>query len=231
MHTRASLRRAIPAIVLSAAATLAHADESTHVGIALTAGLSGIGADLGVNINEYLGVRATVSDFSINRTGNYGTSVGWDAKLKLFQAGALLDVYPFAGAFHLSAGVIQDGNKFTLDGKPSSGTYTFNGTTYPASAVGNASASVDWSKAVPYVGLGWGNLAGSRGLHFTTDLGALITGSPNTTLTATCNPPSALPSACANFDANVSAERTKLQNDVHNVTFWPVFRVGIGYAF
>jgi hypothetical protein len=226
-----SVRCAFALFAAAAACTLARADDETHVGLALTGGLSGVGADLGVNINDYVGLRATVGDFSISRTGNYGTSVGWDAKLKLFQAGALVDVYPFAGVFHVSAGIVQDGNKFTLDGKPSGGSYTFNGTTYPASAVSNASASVDWSKAVPYLGLGWGNLAGSRGLHFTADLGALVTGSPNTGLTATCSAPSSAPSVCANFDANVTAERTKLQNDVHNVTFWPVFRLGIGYAF
>jgi hypothetical protein len=219
--------RALPAIVLAAATTLAHADDETHVGAALTAGLSGVGADLGVNLTDYVGLRASVAGFSISRTGNYGTSVGWDARLKLFQAGALLDVYPFAGAFHVSAGIVKDGNRFSLDGKPSGGSYTFNGVTYPAADVANASAVVDWSKAVPYLGLGWGNLAGSRGLHFTSDLGALITGSPTTSLTATCN----VPSACGGFDTNVAAERTKLQNDVHNVTFWPVFRVGIGYAF
>jgi len=218
---------ALSLFALAACPGLAKGDESTHVGIALTAGLSGFGGDLGVNINDYLGLRATVSDFSINRTGNYGTSVGWDARLKLFQAGALLDVYPFAGDFRLSAGVVQDGNKFTLDGRPSGGSYTFNGTSYPASAVGNAAASVDWSKAVPYLGLGWGNLAGSRGWHFTSDFGVLVTGSPNTQLSATCN----VSSACANFDANLAAERTKLQNDVHNITFWPVFRLGIGFAF
>lgn len=225
--SRSRLLQAIAFATFAASAAAAHADDGTHVGVALTAGLSGIGADLGVNINDYLGVRATVSDFSISRTGNYGTSVGWDAKLKLFQAGALLDVYPFAGVFRLSAGVVQDGNKFSLNGQPSSGTYTFNGNTYQASNISNASAVVEWSKAVPYVGLGWGNLAGSRGFHFTTDIGALITGKPTSTLTATCTGAG----ACTTFNTDIAAEQTKLQNDVHNVTFWPVIRFGIGYAF
>jgi len=222
---RSHLLPALALFTVAASCGLARADDGTHVGIALTGGLSGLGADVGVNINQYFGVRATVSDFSINRNGNYGTSVGWDAKLKLFQAGAVLDAYPFAGAFHVSAGVVQDGNKFTLDGKPSGSTFTLNGNTYPSSA--NLSAAVEWSKAVPYVGLGWGNLAGASGFHFTTDLGVLITGAPNTTLTGTCN----VTGACANFNTDLAAERTKLQNDVHNVTFWPVVRVGIGWAF
>jgi hypothetical protein len=230
MRKSAGLRQAILAAFAAGAASLAQADDGTHVGLALTAGLSGLGADLGVGINDYLGVRATIAGLSISRTGNFGTSVNWDARLKLFQAGALLDLYPFAGAFRLSAGALKDGNQFTLDGRPSGGSYTFNGTTYPAADVANASASVSWSKAVPYLGLGWGNLAGAAGWRLTTDLGVLITGKPATSLTATCNP-SAGAGVCGTFNANVAAEQTKLANDVHNLVAWPVLRVGIGYAF
>jgi len=227
---RSALLRAVSRLLPLAAAALcvpAHADDATHVGLALTGGLSGIGADLGVNLNDYVGLRATVADFSIKRSSNFGTSVSWDATLKLFQAGALVDLYPFAGAFRLSTGVIQDDNKFTLNGTPSGGTFTFNGTTYTAAQVGSAAASVNWSKAVPYLGLGWGNLAGSRGFHFTSDFGVLITGSPNASVTATCN----LSAGCGNLATDVAAEQTKLRNDVHNLSFWPVLRLGVGYAF
>jgi hypothetical protein len=230
MRKRPCLQHAIiPALVAGICAN-AQADDSAHLGVALTAGLSGVGADLGLGINQYLGVRATVAGLNINRTGNYGTSVNWDARLKLFQAGALLDVYPFAGAFRLSAGVIKDGNKFTLNGQPSGGSYTFNGTSYPAADVANASGSVQWNKAVPYAGLGWGNLGGSAGWHFTSDLGVLITGKPTVNLNATCSP-AAPAGVCSQFNANVAAEQVKLNNDVHNVTVWPVVRFGIGYAF
>ena len=206
--------------------------RSTHVGLALTGGLSGLGADLGVNINEYLGVRATVAGFNYSHNGNYGTSVGWDAKLKLFQAGLLLDVYPFAGGFHLTAGAVNDGNKFTLTGQPSGGNFTFNGNTYAAANVGSASASVDWSKTVPYLGLGFGNLSGSSGFHFTTDLGVLFSGSANAQITATCSTAGqAVPGLCAQLATDAQAEQTKLQNDVHKLNVWPVFRIGIGYAF
>jgi hypothetical protein len=207
---------------------LAHADDTTHVGVAVTAGLSGLGLDLGVNINSYVGVRATIADYSINHNGNYGTSVDWDAKLRLFQAGLLLDGYPFAGGFHLTGGIVRDGNKVTLNAQPSStGTYTFNGTSYPANQISSASANVDWGKSVPYLGLGWGNLAGSAGLHFTTDLGVLLTGSPTGTISVTC----ASNQVCAQLGPNVAAEQTKLQNDVNKINFWPVLRFGIGYAF
>jgi hypothetical protein len=222
--------RFLMALALAGAATLAapaRADSGT-VGVAATAGLSGLGADLAVSINDFLGLRATVSGFSVSRNGNYGTSVDWDARLRLFQAGLLLDAFPFAGGFHLTAGVVDDGNKVNLNATPSaSGTYSFNGQTYPASDIQSASASVDWGKAVPYLGLGWGNLAGSAGLHFTSDIGVLITGSPSATVSVVC----AANQVCSQLGPNVAAEQAKLQNDVNGLRFWPVLRFGIGFAF
>lgn len=208
---------------------LAHADDETHVGVAVTAGLSGLGADLGVNLNSYLGVRGTISDLHISHNGNYGTNVDWSASLKLFQAGLLLDGYPFAGAFHVTAGVVKDGNKATMTAQPSmsNGSFTFNGTTYPASQIAYANADVQWNKGVPYLGIGLGNLAGSAGFHFTSDVGLLFTGSPTATISVAC----ALNQVCTQLGPNVAAEQNRLQNDVNKYTVWPVIRLGIGYAF
>lgn len=216
---------------MAALSGAAQADDATHVGVALTAGLSGIGADLGVNINDYVGLRATGAYFSISKNGNYGTNVSWQGTLRLLQAGALLDVFPFAGAFHLTAGAVQDGNRFSLTGQPTSGNFTFNGNTYPSADVSSASGTVQWNKTVPYVGLGWGNLASSRGLHFTSDLGALITGSPNASVSVVCSAAGQSAGVCPALANDVAAEQTKLQNDVHRLTFWPVFRIGVGFAF
>jgi hypothetical protein len=228
MRIQSSYARRLAAFACLALPVLAHADDATHVGVALTGGLSGLGLDVGVNINSYLGVRATIADYSLSHNGNYGTSVDWDAKLRLFQAGLLLDGYPLAGGFHLTGGVVKDGNKASLNAQPSaSGSFTFNGTSYPANEISAASANVDWGKSVPYLGLGWGNLAGSTGLHFTTDLGVLITGSPTATVSVSC----AVNQVCAQLGPNVAAEQTKLQNDVNKVNVWPVLRFGIGYAF
>ncbi len=214
-----------PAVCNADVAT--RADDATHIGIALTGGLSGVGLDAGVNVNSSLGARITVAGLSLDHNGVYGTSVPWTAKLKLFQAGLLGDVYPFQGVFRVSAGVVDNGNKLNLTAQPSSGTYTFNGTTYSASQIGSASGLVEWRKTNPYLGIGWGNLTGGRGLHFTSDVGVLLSGSPRASISAVCV--NAL--ACPGLDANVAAEDAKLRNDVAKLKVWPVLRFGIGYAF
>jgi hypothetical protein len=207
------------------------ADNTPRVGIAGNVGLSGVGADLGLNINEYLGVRGTVDGLTIDRDGKYGTSAKYDAHLKLFQAGALLDVYPFAGIFHLTGGLVDDGNKLTMKGRPTGDTFTFNGNRYPSSDVGSVNGDVDWRKSAPYVGLGWGNLAGSPGFHVTGDLGALLTGKPRAQLVATCSPTGEVNGVCGQLDNDVAAEHDKLERNVHKFDVWPVLRLGFGYAF
>ena len=231
MSKTSMLCRLLPLASLAAMSGAAQAGDSTHVGLALTAGLSGIGADVAVNLNDYIGLRGTIAGLNLSHTGDYGTSVSWDARLKLFQAGALVDLYPFAGGFRLSAGVVQDGNKSTMNGKPASGSYTFNGNTYTAADLDSLSATVDWGKAVPYVGLGWGNLGGSPGWHFTGDLGMLITGSPTSTINAACSAAGQAAGVCAQLATDTAAEQAKMQDKVHSITVWPVARLGVGYTF
>jgi hypothetical protein len=214
-------------------ATPALADDDLHLGLAGTAGLSGFGLDLGVNVNRYVGLRATGASFSLNRNGAYATSVDWAARVKLQQLGLLADVYPFEGAFRLTGGIVKDDNRLDMTATTSgSGSLTFNGNTYPASELSGAQGSVSWGKTVPYLGLGWGNLAGSRGFHLTTDVGLLLTGSATTQLSAQCASGTA-GQLCsqATLNADVAAEQAKLQNDANRLKVWPVLRFGIGFAF
>lgn len=225
--------RVIFACAALALPLLARADGSAPAsfGIGANGGLSGAGADLAVRVNDYFNVRMMAAGLTVTRDGNYGTSDSWSAKLKLFQAGALIDYFPFAGAFHLTAGAIYDGNK--IDAQPNSGTLTFNGTTYPISQLGSAAGTVEWNKVVPYLGIGAGNAVGSRGLHVTADAGVLFTGSPSATLTATCSSAAiALDPTCqSTLNSNVQVEQNKLRDNTGNLKYWPVARIGINYAF
>ncbi len=231
LSVRRSVHRTLCVALCTTLAGAAHAADGPHAGVALTAGASGIGADLAVGVNDYFGLRATIADISVSRNGNFGTSVDWDARLKLFQAGVLVDFFPLAGSFRLSTGIVKDGNRFTLDGHPNGGNFTFNGNSYPSNYVNSANATVDWSKAVPYLGLGWGNLAGGAGLHFTSDIGVLISGSPKASVSVACSSAGQQAGVCAQLASDVASEQTKLQNDVHGLTVWPVVRVGIGFSF
>lgn len=214
-----------------AAAAAARADDGSTIGIDLNAGLlTGFGADIALPINNYVGVRATGAGYSYSRSNlQYGSSVAWDGKLRIFDAGLLLDIYPFGGSLRLTGGMLKDGTKLTLSAS-SLNSLTLNGNTYTPGEIGVANGSLSFKNSVPYVGIGAGNLAGTRGFHVVADVGVLLTGKPTVALAATCG--SALTTTlCSQLQTDVAAEQTKMQADVNKLSLWPAIRLGLGYSF
>jgi len=215
-------------LVLSA---LAHAGGSPPVGIAITGGLSGVGTDIAIGLSDHFDVRGTVAGYNLNRDGSYGTTTSWRASIKLLQGGLLIDYRPLKGTFHLSAGVVDDGNQLKMRALTSGGTFKFNGTAYPSGDISSASASVEWSKAVLYLGMGWGNLASARGFHLISDIGVLFAGHPKANVDVNCSAQGEGENVCGQLSTDVAAEQSKLQNDADKLSFWPILRVGVGYTF
>jgi hypothetical protein len=207
------------------ACTIANADTS----IGLNAGTLGGGIELAHAFTERLGIRIGANGLKYDSTESY-QSVDYDSKLKLATGELLFDWFPFANNFRISAGAMYNGNKLTLSGKPSpGGTYTINGVSYPASAIGSLDGNVDFTKAAPYFGLGYGRPVG-RGLSLTADLGVLFQGSPHSTLSATCGP--GTPAAtCTQIQSDVTAEQTQLNDDLHKYQYYPVISIGLAYTF
>jgi hypothetical protein len=196
--------------------------------LGLRVGTLGGGIELAHAFTETLGFRLAANGLNYNTTKTY-ESVNYDAKLKLATGQLLLDWFPFSNNFRISAGAMYNGNKLTLDGKPSGGTYTINGTPYAASDVGALNGKVDFRSAAPYLGLGYGRPVG-KGLSFTADLGVLFQGSPNTTLTATCAAGTPAPT-CASIQSSVAAEQAQLNDDMKQYQYYPVLSIGLAYVF
>lgn len=215
-------RLALATIAIMAVTGSAHAKT---VGVGLKVSTLGIGAEVVTSINAHINVRGVVNGYNYSRSGMQNT-VYYDGKLKLFTAGVLLDFSPAAnGDFHLTLGALYDGNKLTMTGVPTSGTYIINGVSYTASQVGSLDASVKFNQLAPYVGLGFGNAVSDTGFSVYANLGAIYQGTPKATLTATgslANPALA---------SNVAAEQVNLQNSLNNFKWWPVLAFGVDYSF
>ena len=215
---------AIVAVWVMLASPLSPADTS----VGLRVGTLGGGVEFAHAFTDKLGFRVAANGLRINGTTTYD-SVDYDADLKLLTGELLLDWFPFSGNFRVSAGAMYNGNKLTLNGKPTAGTYTINGTPYLASDIGSVDGKVDFRKAAPYVGLGYGRPIG-KGLSLSADLGVLFQGSPRTTLTATCGPTtSAL--TCSSLQSSVAAEQAQLNDDMHKYQYYPVVSIGLAYVF
>ena len=213
------------AVLLIACALVAGAASAADLGVSAEIGTTGIGLHLSAAVMPNVNVRVggNFLDYGHNVST---TNVQYDAKLRLQTIDALVDYFPGAGAFRVTAGVVFDNNKLVATGRPNAGgTYTLNGTSY---TLGSLNGDVDFPKAAPYLGIGWGNAAGAnKGWSLTGDVGVMFAGTPRSNLTATgCTGP-----ACSTLAADLAAENANLQDQIHNLRYFPVLRIGAAYAF
>ena len=212
-------------VALAAANTAQARDIATTVNL----GTSGLGLHLSTPVAPKLNARVGLNYASYSYDGNT-SDVEYDFKLKLATVDALLDYYPFDGAFRVSGGVVYNGNNIDAKAKPNNnGTYTINGRTYSSAAVGDLAGKIDFRKTAPYLGIGWGNALKAAGWSFGMDLGVTFQGSPKTSLTSTgCTPPAPI---CTQIATDVAVENAKLADEVKDFKLYPVVRVGVSYRF
>jgi hypothetical protein len=231
-RVRAALAAAALALT-SFAAPASSSAASPDFAVALRAGTPGLGLDLDLGLSPMFGLRVGYSGFNINHSVDT-SDVDYSGKLKLSMGTALLDWYPLAGVFHLTAGVAANNTKLDVVGQPSAGTYTINGTTYTSSQIGSLTGQLKFGNSVaPYVGFGWGNPTGADSrVHFLLDIGAIYGGTPSVSLTAQCG--SAAPAGspeCDQAQANVVTEQQKLRNKADFLRWYPVLNLGVAVRF
>ncbi|PCI45267.1 MAG: hypothetical protein COB41_01940 [Proteobacteria bacterium] len=194
--------------------TAAHAGD---VAIAVKAGTLGLGIEATTNIVPlFANIRLQGNGFNYKTTIT-DTNVTYDAKLKLATVGLLADIYPFAGKFRITGGAYYNGNKLTMNARPL-GAVVIGGTTYTNPTV---STTVDFNKFAPYAGIGWGDAISSGSpIGFSVELGAMYMGKPKTSIVA--------PGVSA---ADIAAEKTRLDNSLKNMQFYPVASIGVNFKF
>jgi hypothetical protein len=217
--------------VLATAALLAAGAANAQVGATADVGSTGVGFHVVVPMETYLngrfGVNYVRHDFDKTSGG-----VDYDIKGKLQTFDVLFDWYLTEGSsFHLTGGLVYNGNKFNAKAKPNGlGGFTLNGHAYTAADVGLLTGRIDYRKAAPYLGIGWGN-ALARSSRWTTniDLGVFYQGNPNVQLASVgCTVSNTV---CKTLANDVAVERLRLRDDVDALKVYPVVRASIGYQF
>lgn len=204
---------------------LAHAE----FGIYAKAGTFGFGGGIGYGITDTLTARLGYTAFSYDTDVNTD-DVDYDAEAKIGGGELMLDWHPFSGSFRLTAGMIANRNKIDVDAKANQ-SVTINGVTYTPSQLGTLDGTVDFKSTAPYLGIGWGNVAGKNGnFHFVADIGVVFQGSPDVKLNGTCGA-SLNASQCNQLQSNVQVEEDKLNDEVSDYKQWPVISFGLGYRF
>ncbi len=217
--------------VLAAAALLAAGTANAQVGVTADVGSTGVGFHVVVPMETYLNGRFGANYFRHNfdKTSN---GVAYDVKGKLQTFDVLFDWYLTEGSsFHLTGGLVYNGNKFNAKAKPNGlGGFTLNGHAYTAADVGLLTGRIDYRKAAPYLGIGWGNaLAQSSRWTTNIDLGVFYQGNPNVQLASVgCT---VSDTVCKTLAKDVAVERLRLRDDVDTLKVYPVVRASIGYRF
>jgi len=200
---------------------LAPADTS----LGIRAGTLGGGVELSYALSQRAAVRLNADGYTRKQTSTKDT-IDYDMKLKLQTASLLGDWFPFANNFRVSLGAMFNGNKFTLKGQPTGPGYTINGTFYTSAEVGSLDAAVDFKRAAPYFGIGYGRPINS-GLSLIFDLGIMSQGSPRSKINVTCG----TTARCAALQSDAQAEQSNLDDSLHSFKYYPVISLGLAYTF
>jgi hypothetical protein len=217
--------------VLAASALLAAGAANAQVGATADVGSTGVGFHVVVPMETYLNGRFGVNYFRHDFDKTSG-GVDYDIKGKLQTFDVLFDWYLTEGSnFHLTGGLVYNGNKFNAKAKPNGlGGFTLNGHAYTAADVGLLTGRIDYRRAAPYLGIGWG-YALARSSRWTTniDLGVFYQGNPNVQLASVgCTVSNTV---CKALASDVAVERLRLRDDVDALKVYPVVRASIGYQF
>ena len=201
--------------------------------IAARAGTTGFGGDFSFPVTDRFGLRANLYGGSISHATTE-SGVRYDSKMRFNTAMGLLDFFPAAGRFRMSAGVAYNNNRLDLHARPSSnatGTIEINDTTYNVADIGPVTGRLNFNKANPYFGVGWGN--GSRnlgvGLFFSADLGIMIV-NPRVRLDANC-PSTFSPAQCSQLQTDLREEEQQFKDSWGYHSWYPVLSFGIGYRW
>jgi hypothetical protein len=201
------------ALVFAAALAACGAAHATGVGVRI--GTTGLGVDVAHNLLPTLDARVGYSGGSWGYdSSTAGASYTGDVKLS--NLNALLDFHPLGPLFRLTGGVIFNKNKYEATGTPNGQAGSFN-------------ATVESGKtAAPYLGIGWGNVAG-MGVNFYADLGVMFMGTPKASISANCSGLSG--AQCTSLQNQVAAEQQNLQDKLDRFKAYPVLNIGVTIGF
>ena len=219
-------------MVSGAAALVLAAAAQAQVAASADIGSTGVGAYLIVPMETSINGRFGLHTLSRSKDQR-AAGIDYDTTTSLRTVDMLFDWFGVEGsAFRMTAGVIYNGNKVKASARPGAGGgYTINGNAYSAADVGSLTGNIEFRRASPYFGVGWGNpLAVSRKKwHLVGDLGVFVQGPPKVNLVSLGCTTS--PAVCRTLAQDVAAERARFEEEIDFMRIYPVLRIGAAYRF
>ena len=184
-------------------------------------GIGSLGITLGsaFEASESVDARISYSSLRYKKTDNSSSSTTSTIDLNNSNLSLLADWFPSNNSgWRLTGGLQTGSNKITLSAKPT-GSVTIGGNTYNNV---NFSAALDLGSTAPYLGLGYSTRESKgSGLTFFNDIGVRF-GTAKVNLSE---------STGAVSQADLNAEKVKIENKVKSLRYYPVVGFSLGYRW
>lgn len=193
--------------------------------IGAKAGTLGIGGEIVTDIVPDVHIRGSFQWLDFGFDAEFD-DIDYDVDVEFLNPMLLLDWYPFAGGFRISAGVLFNGSDIDLEAT-SDEPVEIGDTLYDPSEFGSVVGESEFDDVAPYVGIGFGNPLSSDGRWgFSADAGVAFIGSPNVNLRITG--PFADNAALL---ADLAEEEEEIEDDLDRLRVYPVLSLTLYYRF
>lgn len=226
---------AVAALALGSTVLATPPLAAAELALGASAGTLGAGVELTAGLARQLNLRLGAHGGSYDDRRE-ASDIEYDATARVRAGTALLDWHPGARSFRLTAGAFWNGNE--VEGEslpPASGFYEIGDLPVPVALLGTLEGKVEWETVAPYVGLGFGNaVAPGRAWRVVLDLGVVLQGEPEVTLTPVFSPGSPLetnPVARALLEIALAEEERELEDELADFDLYPVVALGVTYRF
>jgi hypothetical protein len=199
---------------------------AAQFGLAVRGSTLGIGLEASYRVNRILAIRGGGNYLEFSRDATI-EEIDYTARPHFENGTVMLDLFPMGGSFHLTGGLMLNRNEGVLDARLNQN-IEIGGQTYTPDQIGSLTATVDFKKTAPYLGIGF---AGQGRVAFLFDLGVGFTGTPRIHLAGTT--PLTGPEK-AEFDARVAQEEQELRADIEDksyLKYHPVVALGVKVRF
>lgn len=217
--------------------------DSGTFGVGIKLSTYGPGAEAAVRVTHRTNLRAGFNMIEYSR-GYSKDGINYNGQLNFRTFEAHYDVFPFAGNFHISPGVLVYGvDPITATAMvPGNQSFTLGGTTYysdPADPI-HGNGKIKFNQASPTVTVGWGNLVSRKeGHHFSFpfEVGVAFQGAPKASLALAGTACDSTFLICRNaatdatIQSNLVSEQNKVNNSMSFFKVYPIISAGIGYKF
>ena len=204
------------------AAVLAAQPAGAQIFGGANVGTLGIGADLGVHVTDFVGLRLTGNYLAFDVSRSLG-GVNYALDLNYVSAGGVVDIYTFAllplgDGLRLSAGVRWNGNEIDF-GTSTTTAVQIGANTYAVNT--RLDGTIDFGEVAGYAGIGY-VFTPAPFVRVALDAGVLLQGSPNVSLRTT-NP--------AVSAADLRAEEAQIEKDLDFLRYYPVLSLSAFVRF